>query len=186
MANQVQVREFQESDGPVVTKIWLEGLPQTTANVWLIFWPFLAYMMQKEANTVTAEDGDLGPQGSNVPKKWMGQDDRTFFVATLMDEDSGNEEVVGCLGVRSIDNSAEKYASMHRVSVAEKHHRKGIATLLMQHAEDWARSEDCHTLQLMTGNPRARDFYQSIGYQTCHWSGCQLSKSLVHPDLQEK
>lgn len=183
-SSNVIIRTAEASDGPDVARIWVAGLSQTIENSWRIFQPLLRWAFDKSAKESLSEEGDLGPDGANLIKIWVGPADRTFVVAVE------NGTVVGCVGVKkkgsqndhdvkTVVTEETKVAAIYRLSVDESARRKGIAKSLMNKAHEWAKEEaGCESMWLPTMNPRAADFYKAIGYKSCHWSGLQFSKDL--------
>ena len=53
---------------------------------------------------------------------------------------------------------------VNMIWVAQQHRRAGYARGLMQQAFDLACDRGCHGAWLETSNPKARDFYHSIGF----------------------
>ena len=124
----IHVRPMIRADAPQICHIWSEGLSQTTnACQWDITKRLVGPMMEKLKEHTTSEDGDVGPDGMNLPKYWMEQDDRAMLVAvesvvtkndtttfcadttmdaTASDSDTndattkGKVVVVGCCGVK--------------------------------------------------------------------------------------
>ena len=123
----IHVRPMIRADAPQICHIWSEGLSQTTnACQWDITKRLVGPMMEKLKEHATSEDGDVGPDGMNLPKYWMEQDDRAMLVAesvvtkndtttfcadttmdaTASDSDTndattkGKVVVVGCCGVK--------------------------------------------------------------------------------------
>jgi ribosomal protein S18 acetylase RimI-like enzyme len=178
---QITIRRLQEKDGPIVAKIWVNGLSQTIEN-WSAPWrPLLRWAFNKEVVSTTSDDGDIGPKGANLMVKWMMADDRTFLVMAEIDDGT----VGGCVGVRrdkgqshDTNDKQSKIASIWRLSVAETARRRGVATQLMAAAEEWAKSIGCESMWLMCGNPRGQDFYRSVGYEATNWFGTEFEKSL--------
>jgi GNAT superfamily N-acetyltransferase len=59
-------------------------------------------------------------------------------------------------------------AEVGALVVAEEYRRRGIGELLMQHAEEWARSRGCWAVHLRSNVIREEThlFYEKIGYRT--------------------
>ena len=71
----IHVRPMIRADAPQICHIWSEGLSQTTnACQWDITKRLVGPMMEKLKEHATSEDGDVGPDGMNLPKYWMEQD----------------------------------------------------------------------------------------------------------------
>ncbi|MGF1458767.1 MAG: GNAT family N-acetyltransferase [Leptolyngbyaceae cyanobacterium] len=77
---------------------------------------------------------------------------------------------IGCLWLgNAIDQQrGERHSYVLALYVSPAHRRRGIATALMQHAQDWARARGDHQvgLQVYAENPGAIALYQKLGYQT--------------------
>jgi len=88
-------------------------------------------------------------------------EDRAVLVA------DGEHGLVGLVTLSFREHfSGETDAYVGELIVAEAEEGRGIGTLLMQGAEDWARSRGLQHLTLETGaaNSTARAFYASLGY----------------------
>eukprot|EP00980_Cylindrotheca_fusiformis_P009218 scaffold2004_cov101-Cylindrotheca_fusiformis.AAC.8 len=191
----ITIRVAEPSDSAAVAKLWVDGLSQTVDNSWRIFQPLVRYLMNQSAKEALSSNdgdsggGDLGPDGIHLMKHWVEPPDRTFFVATINTKDDGR--VVGCVGVKKKSNDDNdhditkivtddtKVAAIFRMSVDENYRRMGIGQKLMKQAHEWAKVEaNCESMWLPTINPRAAEFYKSLGYEPCHWSGMAFSKKL--------
>jgi GNAT superfamily N-acetyltransferase len=87
--------------------------------------------------------------------------DQQFFVAEF------DGRLVGWLhAVVSEYVELETFVVISGLVVDKSHRRQGIGTQLMQHAEDWARSQGCSVVRLWSsaGRTVAHDFYQRLGY----------------------
>jgi GNAT superfamily N-acetyltransferase len=87
--------------------------------------------------------------------------DQQFFVAEF------DGRLVGWLhAVVSEYVELETFVVISGLVVDKSHRRQGIGTLLMKHAEDWARSQGCSVVRLWSsaGRTVAHDFYQRLGY----------------------
>ncbi len=62
----------------------------------------------------------------------------------------------------------DRHSYVLMVYVAPEHRRRGIATALLQTAQDWARQRGDRQigLQVFANNPAAIALYQKLGYQT--------------------
>ncbi|MEO6546729.1 MAG: GNAT family N-acetyltransferase, partial [Ferruginibacter sp.] len=62
--------------------------------------------------------------------------------------------------------NSEKHAHIADVIVAPEGSGKGIGALLMEKAEEWARSQGYHwlTLSVFAQNTRARELYERLGF----------------------
>jgi ribosomal-protein-alanine N-acetyltransferase len=81
---------------------------------------------------------------------------------TWVAEESG--EVVGFLVA---DRQPEKVEHIVTIDVVERWRRRGVGTLLMDAAENWAREEDLQFIYLETAetNIAAQRFYEARGYR---------------------
>jgi len=116
------------------------------------------------ADEAVTEQGNLGPDGSNLFGIWS-RSDRCFLVAEF------RGRVIGCCGVKRGTDSqgtAEEscpVCSVWKVSVDASMRRSGVGQLLMEAAEAWALDAGATEMNLCTGNPAARDFYcKRMGY----------------------
>jgi len=186
----VTVREMEERDAPVVAKLWRNGLQQTVEacpSWWLrqslaVFMAFYGHKaMQKDGG------GDIGPEGMYLMAHWNDKNKkeskksslRRMFVAELIKNNDGEESenrerccvVVGCIGVKKgfefdKDEPESSLASIWRMSVESSVRRQGVGLALMKKAEDWARSNQCTSMKLVTANAIAAKFYiKKAGYQ---------------------
>lgn len=158
----VIVRKMLDRDVSTVCTLWVDGLGQTSEHV---LWPFrsiAANHMVEYAKHATSEEGDVGPNGSNLMKYWGNKKDRCMLVAVLLDDP---ETVVGSVAVKKgmeyADEEPEStIGSIWRMSVSPNVRRKGLGQKLMQSAESIAKNEySCASLGLWTGNPVAAQFY---------------------------
>ena len=166
------IRPFAPGDSAAVAAIWVDGLRQTVDSNGGPMFLLMGQAMAHLERTATAPDGDVGPDGSNLESHWLHRDDRRMLVAATADHDV----VVGCCGViRGTDEKRSAPAgcdacSVWRVSVAATARRGGVATSLMNAAEDWARMEGARRMLLVTGNPIAATFYvERMGYARPGW-----------------
>jgi len=62
----------------------------------------------------------------------------------------------------------DRHAHIFLLYVVPEHRRRGIATALMQYAENWAkeRGDRQIALQVFQSNPPAINLYNHLGYQT--------------------
>ncbi len=78
-------------------------------------------------------------------------------------------EVVGWIHVQECHLiETDTRAEVCGLVVEENHRSRGTGRILMQHAENWARSRGCATLVLRSNvlRTRAHAFYERLGYQT--------------------
>jgi len=173
----VDVRVMKAPDAAAVAALWKNGLPQTAdAAPWWMR-PFVASAMTKYGQKALQEDGDVGPEGRHLMKNWNDKSEnlRRMFVAVLLDEDEDNNDenhpIVGVIGVRKgfeedEEDPENNLASIWRMSVDASVRRQGVGLALMSKAEDWARSNGCTSMKLVTGNAIAARFYtEKAGYQ---------------------
>ncbi|ABA21026.1 GCN5-related N-acetyltransferase [Trichormus variabilis ATCC 29413] len=77
---------------------------------------------------------------------------------------------VACLWMgNAIDQiKGDRHAHIFLLYVVPEHRRRGIATALMQYAENWAkqRGDRQIALQVFQSNPPAINLYNHLGYQT--------------------
>ena len=166
------IRPFAPGDSAAVAAIWVDGLWQTVDSTSGIMLIVMRQAMARLERSATAPEGDVGPDGANLAAHWLSHDGRRMLVAAMVDSDV----VVGCCGVmRGMDEKKSAPAgcdvcSVWRVSVAENARRRGVATALMNAAEDWARMEGSSRMRLVTGNPIAATFYvEPMGYEHPGW-----------------
>jgi GNAT superfamily N-acetyltransferase len=171
-ARAVNIRPFVSGDSAAVASIWVTGLQQTVNSSVGIKSLLMRHAMEWLERSATAADGDVGPDGANLPARWCSRDGREMLVATLGPEDV----VVGCCGViRGTDEkmpAPDGYdvCSVWRVSVVESARRRGVGTALMGAAEDWARARGAGRMRLVTGNPVAATFYADrMRYERPGW-----------------
>ena len=191
----VHVRPMTRADAPQICHIWSEGLSQTTnACQWDITKRLVGPMMEKLKEHATSEDGDVGPDGGNLPKYWMERDDREMLVAESVVTKNDTKfcsndatikgKVVGCCGVKMGTSETQPgpeidVGSVWRVSVDASARQSGVGRALMDEAERWIVTEGKKTnnggsdkimkMQLVTGNGVAADFYKAIGYRKRYW-----------------
>lgn len=167
----INIRPLVESDAESVCKIWCSGLSQTTRHAIPWFLRFVATQKMNELRDVAiSENGEVGPNGSNLIKMYGNKDDRQMFIACETFE--SKEVVLGCCAVkRGMDEHNEEpdsdIASIWRMSVDETHRGKGVATKLMEECERFAKSDlHCKRMGLWTLNPIAANFYvKRMGYR---------------------
>ena len=133
---------------------------------------FATTKMNEMRDAAISENGDVGPDGSNLIKIYGEKNDRQMFVAVASDKDTSEEIVVGCCAVkRGMDehNSEPEsdIASIWRMSVDESHRGQGIATKLMETCEEYAKTQlECKRMGMWTLNPVAANFYMNrMGYR---------------------
>jgi ribosomal protein S18 acetylase RimI-like enzyme len=77
---------------------------------------------------------------------------------------------VACLWIgNAIDQiTGDRHAHIFLLYVVSEHRRRGIATALMQYAEDWAkkRGDQQIGLQVFQSNQAALNLYNHLGYET--------------------
>lgn len=187
---QIIIRPLRESDAPSVCKIWCNGLSQTTQHAipWFLR-PFATQKMNEMRDVAISNDGDVGPNGSNLIKMYGEKSDRQMFVAC--EQGVAPEVVLGCCAVKKgMDDHKEEHesdiASIWRMSVDESQRGKGIATMLMQECERFAKDDlQCKRIGLWTLNPVAANFYTSrMGYRRedyAYVSDSWLAKLFIPP-----
>ena len=180
--NNIRIRPMIPNDAPHICQIWCDGLDQTTeACQWNISKYLVSHMMNKLKEHATSNEGDVGPDGSNLVKHWMDKPDRIMLVAECTDDvNDGDKDVidkrriVGCCGVKAGTSESEvcpetDVGSVWRVSVDKSARNMGIGKALMAEAERWVSDKGCTKMQLVTGNRIAANFYKSIGYHKINW-----------------
>jgi GNAT superfamily N-acetyltransferase len=176
------IRVATDGDGPAVAKIWEHGLQQTIDSSWWIVRPLMRYSFDQLVFKTLGVNGDVGPKGSNLIENWVLPTDRNFFVAV----EASSQTVIGCVGVRTHNcdvksnnsDSVRMMAEVERLSVDSSFRRMGVARNLMEKVHEWGRQQNCDIVLLNSANPKAIEFYKSIGYVPIHWSGFRFMKSL--------
>ncbi|MBD2343180.1 GNAT family N-acetyltransferase [Anabaena subtropica FACHB-260] len=83
---------------------------------------------------------------------------------------SSTSSPVACLWMgNAIDQiQGDRHAHIFLLYVLPEHRRRGIATALMQYAENWAKQRGDRQigLQVFQSNPPALNLYNHLGYQT--------------------
>ena len=168
METEIVVRSFDETlDLASIQEIWKSGLSQTFENS-NIFTRWLGgFMFGIMALHACGPWGDLG--GNVVFWK---QPRRNLFVAVKkapVGENGGKEEILGCVACKEGQNisdcdPASKDASIFRLSVAEFARGQGVASLLMDAAEQFAREQGALQIFAVTGNPKAARLYLKRGF----------------------
>jgi GNAT superfamily N-acetyltransferase len=89
-------------------------------------------------------------------------DDPSVFVAVI------ENVVAGFVHVRSLEDyyRRRKHGHVADLVVADRHEGKGIATALLERAEEWSRAQgfDWMTIAVFEQNARAERLYQKLGY----------------------
>ena len=164
--NIIEIREYIDSDGPEVTKIWISGLKQTVTSSWFIFRPLLNYMMNSLSIDVTSNDGDYGINGINIMKTWSNtyNEDRIIYVATCNGIICGSCCVKRGAGENIIasKNCTDYY--IYRLSIDENKQKLGIGLKIMNSIEDWSIKNGAKKMCLYTINSIAAKFYMKLGY----------------------
>jgi GNAT superfamily N-acetyltransferase len=91
----------------------------------------------------------------------LARPDQRFMVAELDDRPLGWVHVAIAEYVES-----GSFAVIGGLVVDRDHRRKGIGTLLMARAEEWARQQGCSMIRLWSSSVRtaAHRFYEDLGY----------------------
>ena len=177
-SSDITIRSFNpDLDAKPLTELWVKGLDQTSnAKYWWVrkWWKD---MFDRYAAKATSPDGDMGPDGSNLEQNWCGDEtNRGMLVAEVVSENKPSI-LVGCCGIiRGTDSSPKKIDanettfSIWKMSVDENCQGKGIGGKLMKAAEDWAKTNGCFKLRMITTNPIASWFYQKHGYEWVEWT----------------
>ncbi|BAB76235.1 GNAT family N-acetyltransferase [Anabaena sp. FACHB-709] len=94
----------------------------------------------------------------------------TLLATSLPAPCSPASSPVACLWMgNAIDQiKGDRHAHIFLLYVVPEHRRRGIATALMQYAENWAkeRGDRQIALQVFQSNPPAINLYNHLGYQT--------------------
>ncbi|MES2256160.1 MAG: GNAT family N-acetyltransferase [Pseudomonadota bacterium] len=89
-------------------------------------------------------------------------DDPCVFVAVI------ENVVAGFVHVRSLEDyyRRRKHGHVADLVVADGHEGKGVATTLLERAEEWSRAQgfDWMTIAVFEQNARAERLYQKLGY----------------------
>lgn len=168
MEAEIVVRSFDETlDLASIQEIWKSGLSQTFEDSNIFARWFGGLMFGIMALHACGPWGDLG--GKVVFWK---QPRRNLFVAVKkapVGENGGKEEILGCVackeGQSMSDDPASKDASIFRLSVAEFARGHGVASLLMDAAEQFARDQGALHIFAVTGNPKAARLYLKRGFR---------------------
>jgi GNAT superfamily N-acetyltransferase len=90
-------------------------------------------------------------------------EDPSVFVAEI------DGAITGFIHVRSLEDyyRRRKHGHVADIVVADSHEGQGIATALLQRAEEWSRAQgyDWMTLGVFEQNTRAERLYQRLGYR---------------------
>jgi GNAT superfamily N-acetyltransferase len=90
-------------------------------------------------------------------------EDPSVFVADI------DGVIAGFIHVRSLEDyyRRRKHGHVADIVVAESHEGRGIATALLERAEEWSRAQgyDWMTLGVFEQNERAERLYQKLGYR---------------------
>ena len=174
----VRIRSFNpDIDAKPLTKVWVKGLEQTSnAKYWLVrkWWEetFAQYAVK-----ATSPDGDMGPGGSNLERNWCGDEKNRCMLVAVIALDNKSSVLVGCCGIiRGTESSPKEIKtnetnfSIWKMSVDGDFQGKGIGGKLLKAAEDWAKTNGCVNLRMITTNPIASCFYQRHGYGWVEWT----------------
>jgi GNAT superfamily N-acetyltransferase len=87
-----------------------------------------------------------------------------LFVAELQGEVVGTIEL---LVVPNLSHNGTPFAFLENLIVTEKHRRRGLGRLLLEHAVDLARKSGCHMVELCSDVRRkeAHKLYGSMGFE---------------------
>ena len=68
--------------------------------------------------------------------------------------------------IPNLSRGGRPYAVIENVITAAKHREKGFGSLLMKHALEYARLQDCYKVMLLTGRKEenVHRFYRSLGF----------------------
>lgn len=101
---------------------------------------------------------------SETPLWWVDIDE------AASEGSSASRQPIACIWLgNAIDQvKGERHAYIFLLYVMPEHRRRGIASALMRHAEDWARARGDHQigLQVFLSNQPAMSLYHQLGYNT--------------------
>src|SRR5690349_6992596 len=91
----------------------------------------------------------------------LGRKDQTLLIAEADDRPVGWLHAVTCEFIES-----EAFVLIAGLVVDTAHRRSGVGRLLLERAEDWARTHGCSVVRLSSTSTRiaAHQFYQHLGY----------------------
>lgn len=105
------------------------------------------------------EVSDKADQEEKFIKKY--NDYKQVFIAV------DGDEIVGYLGIKRSHLEKLMHRAKFTVGVLEDHQRQGIATKLIEFAEDWAKEQDVKRLELtvITENEPAIALFEKTGFE---------------------
>merc|ERR1711963_742471 len=146
MANESVIRHFcPKTDAKQVHDIWINGLEQTVQAKWWLFRPIWKFFFHTMARNATKSNGDVGPNGQNLFSYWC-EDNKNKCLLVCenhgLGEDLENGNIVGCIAVirgtnsrnNAIVNKEDTVFSIWKMSVMDKHRRRGIGRKLLDGA----------------------------------------------------
>ncbi|RAM48915.1 MAG: GNAT family N-acetyltransferase [Hapalosiphonaceae cyanobacterium JJU2] len=121
--------------------------------------------------------GDFSHLAQTVQQYFSSQTPLWWVDFLGMEKDTGKSSFphsstssVACLWMgNAIDQvTGDRHAHIFLLYVVPEHRRRGIATVLMQYAEDWAkkRGDRQMGLQVFQSNQAALNLYSHLGYET--------------------
>jgi len=160
----VQVRILIAQDCHDVLQLYLDSLRQLVDDLPTPEQPHVSCFMAQRGIDATAENGDFGPNGKNLLKRWV-REDRCMFVA----ETDG--QIVGCCAVCRGSNCNEianvdcTSYSIWRLAVDRRLRQSNVKAKLMKVVDSWARAAGGKEITIFTGSPIDSRFYiAQMGY----------------------
>ncbi len=142
----ITIREFLPKDTPTIHRLFADGQWQFAAGV--------------EAEIETYIEESLLDDLSNIEAHYRDQAGSNFWVAEV------DGKVRGMFGLQ---RRSEKEGELRRLSVDIEYRRRGIAQILLETAEAYAREQGYTRLRLSTITPLkpAIALYEKFGYLRC-------------------
>jgi ribosomal protein S18 acetylase RimI-like enzyme len=140
-------------------KAILAGIPIASVGILVLSAP-INYVKTCSKVKKVMKGRDMG----DIYTNWVLKQGRKFWVAT-----DSNGEVVGAIGLRThLDSDfkplAEHEGEVLRMTVSNKHRRRGIGLKLLNEVEKEARSIGIKRMTLVTASAPAMMFYEKSGY----------------------
>lgn len=78
--------------------------------------------------------------------------------------------------IPNLSRGCRPYAVIENVITLNAFRKQGFGKKIMQHAIDYAKSQDCYKVMLLTGRkePSVHSFYQSLGFDGSTKTGYQI------------
>ncbi len=194
-SSEIVIRPMEKGDADIMIKIWVAGLSQTfMAFAW---YNPLRYRMGKGLKqlkvSATEKGGDMNRE--SIIAEWTGKSSigKQMYVAVA--QSTKNKPVV--VGLCGVSRGASQKGddsdplippntfSLWRVSVATNARKRGIAKLLSEAAEGFARDNGGEYMRCITANPVASRLYYKLGYSLVPGQTFGFW-SLIAPWLQKK